>query len=60
MSNVIQFPKSGVNAVKSFCDCGNSLEYWVGDDDSAYGVCPHCNLGYPTQIKMLEMEEDEE
>ena len=57
MSNVIKFPKSGVNAVKGFCDCGNSLEYWVGDDDSAYGVCPHCNLGYPTEINLIDEEE---
>jgi hypothetical protein len=58
MSNVIQFPKSGVNATKCFCDCGNSLEYWVGDDDSAYGVCTHCNLGYPTEINLIEEGEE--
>ena len=58
MSNVINFPKSGVNAVKGFCDCGNSLEYWVGNDDSAYGVCPHCNLGYPTEINLIDEEEE--
>jgi hypothetical protein len=59
MSNVIDFPKIGVSAIRQFCDCGNGLEYWVGDDDNAYGICPYCNLGYPSEIKVLETEEKE-
>ena len=59
MSNVIQFPTIGITATKCFCDCGNSLEYWVGDDGNAYGICPHCNLDYPDEINIVEGESEE-
>ena len=57
MSNVINFPTTGVTAVKSFCKCGNSLEYWIGSDGNAYGICPHCNIGVPCEIEILEEED---
>ncbi len=59
MDNVINFPKIGVAATKCFCECGNGLEYWIGDDGNGYGICTHCNLGYPTKINILEAEEEE-
>ncbi len=59
MSNVINFPKSGVSATKWFCECGHALEYWVGDDGNGYGICPPCNLGQPTEINILEGDEEE-
>lgn len=60
MGDVINFPKSGVTATRYFCDCGNGLEYWVGDDNNAYGICPYCNLGNPCTVEMRETDEDEE
>jgi len=59
MSNVINFPTTGVTAAKSFCKCGNGLEYWVGNDGNAYGICPHCNIGMPCEIEIFEEEDYE-
>lgn len=59
MSNVINFPQNGIYAVRQFCDCGNGLEYWVGDDDNAYGICPYCNIGAPCEIKVVDLGEEE-
>ena len=58
MSNVIEFPQSGVTATKAFCECGVSLEYYVGDDGNGYGICPHCNIGMPYKITILEGDEE--
>lgn len=59
MSNVINFPSNGIIATKCFCECGNSLEYWVGDDGNAYGICSHCNIGMPTEIEVVEKGDKE-
>ena len=59
MSNVIDFPKSGISATKWFCECGHAREYWVGSDGNGYGICPHCNLGQPTEINILEGDDEE-
>ena len=44
MSKVIEFPMHGIKVKKMHCDCGLPLEYWLGSDDCAYGMCPRCNL----------------
>ena len=52
MSNVYKFPSKNTNAHRMFCDnCLCILEYWLGDDDSAYGMCPRCNLAPLTWCK---------
>jgi hypothetical protein len=59
MSNVYKFPIKNTNAHRMFCDnCLCILEYWLGDDDSAYGMCPRCNLSSPDVVQ-VEPGEDE-
>jgi hypothetical protein len=59
MSNVYKFPIKNTNAHRMFCDnCLCILEYWLGDDDSAYGMCPRCNLNSPDVVQ-VDIGEDE-
>jgi len=51
MTNVVKFP-TGVVCTKILCACGHGLEYWVGSDQSAYGICPHCDLNQPKVIEL--------
>lgn len=53
MDNILKFP-TGVTATKIFCECGHALEYWVGTDNSAYGICTHCDLDQPKVIQIDE------
>jgi hypothetical protein len=32
-------------------DCNSILEYWLGDDDCAYGICIGCLDLIPTEIE---------
>jgi len=58
MSNVIQFPPSGISLTKQHCECGYPLYYFLGADDCAYGICERCNLGSPDEI-VIPFEETE-
>lgn len=53
MSKIINFP-TGVTLTRAECECGQTLEYWYADD-SAYGVCPKCDLKQPEKI-IVKME----
>jgi hypothetical protein len=57
MSNVINL-HSGASIIKKlFCDCGHTLEYWLGDDECAYGLCPKCDMESPTKLIVKGDEE---
>lgn len=59
--SVIEFPKSTVKIKKLRCDvCGQALEYWLGEDDSAYGLCSKCDLAQPEEIMMPVVSTDVE
>lgn len=58
MGNVIDFPKKSINVSRQYCSCGCILEYWLGSDDLAYGVCTACSLDFPDTFE--PEEEDEE
>ena len=53
------FHRTGFMLLDSFAIAGNGLEYWVGDDDNAYGICPYCNIGVPCEIKVVDLEAEE-
>jgi hypothetical protein len=50
MSNVLRFPPKGITVTKMDCECGYPLEFWMGDDDCAYGMCGRCNLEHLDQV----------
>jgi len=52
MSNVINFKKSFLLLERQSCECGAYLEYWLGSDDTAYGLCPRCDLKHAEQVKI--------
>jgi hypothetical protein len=56
MSKVIKLRPDDVKISKLFCDCGHTLEYWLGDNDCAYGICPSCDCNNPVEI-ILKGEE---
>ena len=56
MSNVIDFPTFSLTVTRAFCDCGRSLEYWVSDDDYAYGLCPRCDLNNAEEVLLTNMD----
>jgi hypothetical protein len=59
MSGVIKFPKKTTKIHRLYCDeCDLPLSYWLGDDDSAYGLCDRCDLNVPDSIQ-LKGEETE-
>ena len=57
MSNVINLHSGTITLNKLYCDCRQSLEYWLGDDKCGYGICPRCDLHWPEQIT-VKGEED--
>tara|TARA_B110000858_G_C17354258_1_gene272363 strand:+ start:123 stop:302 length:180 start_codon:yes stop_codon:yes gene_type:complete len=59
MGDVIELRQGSVSAKKQFCECGNSLEYWLGSDNCGYGMCSVCNLNNPSEIKIMEFEGEE-
>ena len=59
MSNVYRFPEKGIKVHRMCCDnCLLGLEYWLGDNDFAYGLCPRCDLKSPDTIT-IPVGEDE-
>ena len=48
MSKVIKLRPDDIKISKMFCECGHTLEYWLGDNDCAYGICPSCDCNNPT------------
>ncbi len=51
MSKVIDFPNNATKMTKLYCEeCEHPLEYWHGDDDAAYGICPRCDLNRPDTL----------
>lgn len=52
MSKVIKLRPDDVKISKLFCDCGHTLEYWLGDNDCAYGICPSCDCNNPVEITL--------
>jgi hypothetical protein len=50
VSNVIDLPTRASTIKKLFCDCGHTLEYWLGDDNCAYGICPVCDVENAQEI----------
>jgi hypothetical protein len=56
MSKVIEFPNKSISVKKMYCECGLSLDYWLGADDCAYGMCPRCNLDNPEELT-VKLEE---
>jgi hypothetical protein len=51
MSSVINFPKNVVTMKRLYCDdCSQPLQYWLGTDDAAYGICPKCDLLIPDEL----------
>jgi hypothetical protein len=57
MSNVIKLHSGSGLIKKLFCDCGHTLEYWLGDDECAYGLCPVCDLQSPVELIVKGDEE---
>jgi len=57
MSNVIKLYGGRVTIKKLFCDCGHTLEYWLGNDECGYGLCPICDLDTPMEITLNEEKE---
>lgn len=57
MSNVTHLPSRVCTLKKLFCDCGHTLEYWLGDDDCAYGICPSCDVENAKEIIIKGEEE---
>jgi len=57
MSNVIKLHSGTITLNKLFCDCGQSLEYWLGDDGCGYGICARCDLHCPEEVKVKGEEE---
>jgi hypothetical protein len=57
MSNVTKLHSGCHNLKKLYCDCGHTLEYWLGDDNCAYGICPRCDLDMPQEITVKEKDE---
>ncbi len=55
MGDVVQFPPKSMLLHRQFCDdCAGVLEYWLGDDDMAYGVCTGCMDLIPSEIDFNE------
>jgi hypothetical protein len=50
--NVINLRSSDVKLSKMFCACGHTLEYWLGDNDCAYGICPSCDCNNPVEMTL--------
>jgi len=48
--SVIDFPMPTVTLKRLYCeDCSQPLQYWLGDDDAAYGLCGKCDLAVPDE-----------
>jgi len=55
MGDVVQFPPKSMPLHRQFCDdCAGVLEYWLGGDDMAYGVCTGCMDLIPSEIEFNE------
>jgi|TARA_R110000796_G_scaffold3560_3_gene13838 hypothetical protein len=55
MGDVINFPPKTMQMHRKFCDdCASVLEYWIGDDDMAYGICTGCMDLIPSTIEFNE------
>ena len=55
MGDVVQFPPKSMSLHRQFCDdCAGVLEYWLGGDDMAYGVCTGCMELIPSEIEFSE------
>mgnify|MGYP003629798552 FL=1 len=55
MGDVVQFPPKSMSLHRQFCDdCAGVLEYWLGGDDMAYGVCTSCMELIPSEIEFNE------
>ena len=55
MGDVINFPPKSMSLHRQFCDdCAGVLEYWLGGDDMAYGVCTGCMGLIPSEIEFNE------
>ena len=55
MGDVVQFPPKSMLLHRQFCDdCAGVLEYWLGGDDMAYGVCTGCMELIPSEIDFNE------
>jgi hypothetical protein len=51
MGDVVQLPPKTMRLYRQKCsDCASILEYWLGDDDCAYGICISCLDLIPEQI----------
>ena len=51
MGDIVKFPPKTMRLKRLLCDCGCVLEYWLGDDDCAYGICIGCLDLIPTEIE---------
>jgi len=52
MGDVIKFPPKTMHVHRMYCsDCKSVLEYWIGDDDCAYGICIRCLDVVPEKIE---------
>tara|TARA_R110000803_G_scaffold67436_1_gene129148 strand:- start:410 stop:592 length:183 start_codon:yes stop_codon:yes gene_type:complete len=55
MGDVVQFPPKNMSLHRQFCDdCAGVLEYWLGGDDMAYGICTGCMELIPSEIEFNE------
>jgi hypothetical protein len=61
MGDVINFPPKSMRLHRQKCnDCNSILEYWLGDDDCAYGICIGCLDLIPTEIEYIDNLLEEE
>ena len=52
MGDIYQFPAKVMHIHRQVCsDCYSVLEYWLGDDDCAYGICIRCLGVVPDKIE---------
>ena len=49
MSDAAKVTFDGVEVVKGYCECGDILELWLGDDECAYVLCPRCDFEVGTE-----------
>jgi hypothetical protein len=55
MGDVINFPPKTMQLHRKFCDdCSSVLEFWIGDDDAAYGVCTSCMELIPQKLNLTK------
>jgi len=61
MGDVINFPPKSMQLHRKFCDdCSSVLEFWLGDDDAAYGICVECLNVIPNKIEYSDELLEEE